>query len=261
MAIREGFNVIERYIAEVGKRHVKHAVYRGHENMDWLPMPSAFRSGRHGILKRDDLERWKTVAARFAERNQSDLAWLVLAQHYGVPTALLDWSTNPLIALFFACSVSPISGGDKNHGAVLTMTRELMRIENNAERVSVFEEVSGMPLLVNAGTMNARSLAQDSVMTLHCKGNSVLTPGWDPRFFYVLVNEKADTLNALRTLGVSSDRIYADINTVAREFIEELLQAGTVPNPPSMQPWTPPIPPAPPQIPMLPAAPPQPNPR
>jgi hypothetical protein len=33
-----------------------------------------------------------------------DLEWLMVCQHYGVPTRLLDWSADILISLFFACS-------------------------------------------------------------------------------------------------------------------------------------------------------------
>lgn len=35
----------------------------------------------------------------------NDLEWLCIMQHYGIPTKLLDWTVDPMIAMFFATDI------------------------------------------------------------------------------------------------------------------------------------------------------------
>jgi hypothetical protein len=85
-------------------------MYRGQGDATWHLLPSIGRMFRYlkdydgwDILEEDLIERFKRYSLPYLESkpgNQFD--WLIMAQHYGLPTRLLDWTTNPLKGLFFA---------------------------------------------------------------------------------------------------------------------------------------------------------------
>lgn len=170
----------------------------------------------------------------------NDFEWLFMMQHYGVPTRLLDWSENPLIALHFA-----VHSLDKKDAILWVLSPQMLNANSNDDEkyIPAFEEDEYLgsyttekydkgkdkgilPIAAIATRNNPRIQAQMGVFTIsHREKTPIDEIGSKKHIIKYLIPKEAklEIQKELGILGITKFAVFPELSSIGEMIKGEFL--------------------------------------
>lgn len=189
-------------------------IYRGVESSKYELIPKIGRRFHKGKLLnlKDELyilRLFKQRAIAHLNRVPNDeWEWLAIAQHYGLPTRLLDWSRNPLVAAFFAV----VKEHNGNSAIYTYRSNGYLPIENYPDPFKVDRIAKIIP-----NHVTTRITAQSGLFTIHPKPNE---PFVSPKINKFIIPKKyrKTIKQGLYRIGIDTGSMFPDLDGIARHI-------------------------------------------
>lgn len=209
---------------------------RGQSN-NYPLLPSALRRDKRGIRKyskrciRNFLSQFKIQSHQFMESPwdvTNDVEWMLHAQHYGIPTKLMDFTTSHLISLLFALEKAFLP--DQEHDSVVYFLNPI-ELNNQVIQQSQILNISDStlksdcydgPFVVQGRRINPRVDAQKGLFVYFQDDDEALDETFGEDIIRKLVIkgiEKKNILASLYSMGISFTSIYPELSSVARDIL------------------------------------------
>jgi hypothetical protein len=258
-------------IIEIGKV-LSNSWFRGHPEMYNNLTPGVFRekyASQYFFKPQFELriyEEFKRIApslSHFNITNYSDLEWLFVMQHYGMPTRLLDWTESVLIAAYFAVEKNLESDAELwalypdelNHKygfhgmPILERNKELQFLaseykHNDPPKLKSelgLEKLPNTPMALRPPIKFERMILQQSTFTIHPKPeehNSITDILKDKKLlirYIIPKNLKQMLKDDLKSIGIDRRTLFGDLHSLTESILyAERTVAYSPPEPPNL---------------------------
>lgn len=226
--------------ASAMRRDKKVVFFRGHGSNGFHLETTLQRLGRNRLERyvEETLHQFRVHAeaalnVRIDTSNGDDYAMLLgLAQHFGLPTPLLDWTASPYVAAFFAFSDALENKKDRpqvEKVRVLGLTEDFIRGQETPSVVLSFFKPYVSPLSMSFRN-NPRLYAQQGSFTVtnhinmeHVIRQSEIASGRQQLFAADLpVNLAVEVLQDLKYMGISGATLFPGLDGVTRMLKHEM---------------------------------------